>query len=86
MSKVVCKVLCWNFFLVDALWLGRAVKVDSDQIATLIENNHYYTTHEIANILKISKSTNLLVKMKKCLLLYGKKHLHFLANPVIFIS
>ena len=37
--------------------------VDSDQIETLIENNQYYTTWKIADILKISKSIKLLVKM-----------------------
>ena len=36
---------------------GRPVEVDSDQIETLIENNQCYTTREIANILKISKSS-----------------------------
>ena len=33
------------------------LKVDSDQIETLIENNQLYTTREIADILKISKSS-----------------------------
>ena len=35
---------------------GRPVEVDSNQIKTLIENNQCYTTQEIANIPKISKS------------------------------
>ena len=38
---------------------------------------------EIADILKISKSIKLLVKMKKCLLFYRKKHMDFLANPML---
>ena len=44
--------------------LGRPVEVDSDQIKTFIENNQRYTTRERADILKISKSIKLLVKMK----------------------
>ena len=36
---------------------GRAVAVDSDQIETLTENSQRYTTWEIANIHKISKSS-----------------------------
>ena len=53
-----------DFSLDDAAHSGRPVKVDSNQIKTLIENNQCYTTQEIADILKISKSTKLLVKMK----------------------
>ena len=53
-----------EFSLEDAPWLGRPVEVDSNQIETLIENNQYYTTWEIANILKIFKSIKLLVKVK----------------------
>ena len=41
----------------DAPQLGTPVEVDSDQIETLIENNQYYIMWEIANILKISKSS-----------------------------
>ena len=33
------------------------VEVDSDQIETIIENNQHRTTWEIANILRISKSS-----------------------------
>ena len=42
----------------NAPWLGRPVEVGRDQIETLIENNQRYTTWEIAEILKISKSIN----------------------------
>ena len=38
---------------------GASVEVDSDQIETLIENNQSYTTQEIVDILKISKSVKL---------------------------
>ena len=53
-----------NFSVDDALWLGRPVEVVSDQIETFIENNEHYTMQEIADILKISQSITLLVKMK----------------------
>ena len=39
MSKVVCEVLCWRFFLDEAPWSGRPVEVDSNQIDTITENN-----------------------------------------------
>ena len=54
-----------DFSLDNALQWGRPVEVDSDQIEALIENSQRYTTWEIADILKIPKSTQLLVKMKK---------------------
>ena len=41
----------------NAPWSSRPVEVDSNQIKTLIENNQCYTTQEIADILKISKSS-----------------------------
>ena len=62
--RVVCKVLFRDFSLDAAPWLGRPIEVDSDQIKTLIENKQCYTMQEIADILKISKSIKLLVKMK----------------------
>ena len=46
-----------DFSLDDAPQSVRPVEVDSDQIETLIENNQHYTTREIADILKISKSS-----------------------------
>ena len=36
---------------------GRPVEVDSNQIETLSENNQRYTMQEIADILKISKTS-----------------------------
>ena len=53
-----------DFSLGDAPQLGKLVEVASDQIETLIENNQFYTTQTIANILQISKSIKLLVKME----------------------
>ena len=52
----------------SAPWLGRPFEVDSDQIEKLIENSQHYTVKESANILKISKSIKLLVKMKNAFL------------------
>ena len=46
-----------DFSLDGAPRLGRPVEVDSDQIETFIENNQCHTTWEIADILKISKSS-----------------------------
>ena len=53
-----------DFSLVNTSRLGSPVEADNDQIEALIENDQHYTTREIADILKISKSINLLVKMK----------------------
>ena len=46
-----------SFLLHDAPQSGRPVEVASDQIETLIKNHQPYTTQEIGNILKISKSS-----------------------------
>ena len=55
--KWFAKFCAGDFSQEDAPQLGRPVKVDSDQIETLTENNQHYTTREIADILKISKSS-----------------------------
>ena len=62
-----------DFSLDDAPWSGRKVEVGSNQIETLIENNQHYTTQEIADILKISKSVKLLVNMKTVSFILQKK-------------
>ena len=54
--KWFVKFRAGHFWLDDALWSGRPVEVDSDQMETLIEDNEYYTVQELADILKISKS------------------------------
>ena len=55
---MVCEVLCWRFLTGRcSKGSGRPVEADSDQMETLIENNQHYTTREIADILKISKSS-----------------------------
>ena len=53
---------------------GKPVEVDSDQIETLIETNQHSTTKDVANILKISKSIKLLVKMKNMSFTLWKKN------------
>ena len=63
-QKWFVKFCAGDFLLDDAPRSGGPVEVDSDQIEALIENNQHYTMQEIANILKISKSINLLVKTK----------------------
>ena len=62
----------------DALWLGRPIEVDSDQVKILIENNQHFTTWKIADILKISLSIKFVVKMKTVsfMVFYGKKNLN----------
>ena len=81
-QKWFVKFHAGDFLLDNAPQSGRPVEVDSNQIKTLIENNQRYTTQAIANILKISKSIKLLVKMKNvsCIL---QKNTDFLANPVV---
>ena len=56
-QKRFVKFHAGDFSLDVAPQSGGPVEVDSDQIETLIENNQHYTTLEIANILKISKSS-----------------------------
>ena len=63
-QKWFAKFRAGDFSLDDAPWLSRPVEVDSNHIETLIENDQCYTPWEIADILKISKSIKLLVKMK----------------------
>ena len=65
--------------------LGRPVEVDSDQTETLIEHK-CYTTQEIADILKISKSMRLLVKMKNVSFILWKKHIRIFGQPSVNIT
>ena len=53
-----------DFSLDDAPWSGGPVEIGSNQIKTLTKNNQHYPTWETADILKISKSRKLVVKMK----------------------
>ena len=63
-QKWFAKFRAGDFLLDDAPRLGRPVTVNRDQTDTLIKNNQHYTSWVIADIVKISKSINLLVKMK----------------------
>ena len=56
-QKWFAKFRARDFSLDNAPWSGRAVKVDSDEIKILTESNQCYTTQEITDILKISKSS-----------------------------
>ena len=60
---------------------GRPGEVDGDQIKILTENNERYTTQEIADILKISKSIKLLVKMKNVFFILWKKPYGLFGQP-----
>ena len=76
-QKWFVKFHAGDFLKDDAPQSSRAVEVDSDQIETLIENNQHYTTWEIADIFKISKSIKLLVKIKNV-----SYFTDFLVNPI----
>ena len=79
--KWFAKFRAGEFSLDDAVpRSGRPAEVDSDQIQVLIDNNQHYTMWETANILKISKSIKLLVKMKNVPFFYRKNRTDFLAN------
>ena len=71
-QKWFVKFCAGDFSLDDGPQWGRPDEVNCDQIATLIENNQCYTTWEIAGILKVSKSIELLVKMKNMTFFTGK--------------
>ena len=72
-QKWFAKFLAGDFSLDDAPQLGRPVEVGSDQVETFIENNQHYTMQEMVDILKISKSIKLLVKMKDTSFILWKK-------------
>ena len=56
-QKWFVKFHAGDFSLDNAPGSGSPAEVDSDQIERLIEKNQHYTTGEIADILKISKSS-----------------------------
>ena len=72
-QKWFAKFWAGNFSLDNAPQSGRPAGVEGDQIKTLTENNQHYTTQEIADILKISKSIKLLVNMKHVSFILQKK-------------
>ena len=55
-QKLFAKFCACDFSPDNTPCSGRLVEVDSNQIETLTANNQCYTTQEIANILRISKS------------------------------
>ena len=59
-QKWFAKFRTGDFLLDYAPWWGRPIKVDSNQIKTLIENNQCYTSWERA---KNSKYPNQAVKI-----------------------
>ena len=65
--QVVCEVSCCRFLAGHAPWPGRPADVDNEHIETLTENSQCSATQERADILRISRSVKLLVKMKMCL-------------------
>ena len=68
-QKWFAKFCAGESLLDDAPWSGRPVEVDSDQIETLIEDNQRYTTREIADILKISKSRLKVIRISLVMLI-----------------
>ena len=76
-QKYFGKFHAGDFSQDDAPLLSRAVEVDSNQIKTLTESNQHYTTWEIADILKISKSSveNHLHQLMLISLMFGF-HIH----------
>ena len=83
-QKWFAKFHAGDFLLDDAPWSGRPDEVDSDQIETLIENNQCYTMWEIADILKLSKSIKLLLKMKNVSFTVWKKLYGLFGQPNTF--
>ena len=81
-QKWFAKFCAGDFSLDNAPWPGGPVEDDNHQIETLIENNQHYTTQELADIHKISKSIKLLVKMKIVSFILWEKHTNFSANPI----
>ena len=84
-QKWFAKFCAGDFLLDDAPQLGRPAEVDKDQIETLTENNQHYTTWEIADILKISKSVKLLVKMKNVPFILWNKPYRLSGQSSIFL-
>ena len=82
-QKCFVKFRAGDFSLDDAPSSSRPVEVDSNQIETLIENDQCYTMWEIGDILKISKSIKLMVKMKNMSFILWKKLNGLFGQPSI---
>ena len=68
------KGVLWSFMLEMSCWTMLHVEVDSDQIKTLSEDNQRYTTWKVADMLRISKSIKLLVKVKRYIFYLQEKN------------
>ena len=86
------KSVLWGFVLQVSRWTklhqpkpGGPADVDSNQTETSIDSNQRSTTWEIANILKISKSRKLLVKMKNVSFILQKKLNRVFGQPNILL-
>ena len=75
-----------DFLLDNAPQLGISVEVDSDQIETLIENDQCYVMQKIADILKISKSIKLLVRMKNVSFILQRKLNRRFVQPSVMMA
>ena len=71
-----------DFSLDDAPRSGRPVEADSDQIET---EQSTFTSQEVANILKMSKSVKLLVKMKNVSFILQKKLNKLFGQPSTWV-
>ena len=80
-QKWFAKFHAGDFSLDYAPQSGRPVEVDSNKIETLIENSQRTTMWEMADILKISKSIKLLVKMKSVSFILWKKLNGLIGQP-----
>ena len=80
LQSFVLEISCWMMLHGQ---VGRPVEVDSNRIETLIENNQLYAMQETDDILKISTSVKLLVKMKNVSLILWKKLNGLFGQPSI---
>ena len=78
-QKWFLKFCARNFSLDNTPQSGRPVEFDSYQIKALTKKNQCSTMREIANILKISKSIKLLVKMKNVSFILYKNNIQLSA-------
>ena len=82
-QKWIAEFSARDFLLDDAPQLGRPMEVDNDQIETSMENNQHSTLREIDNILKISKSIKLWVKVKNVPFILQKKLNRHFGQPIL---
>ena len=52
-QKWLAKIPTGDFLLDKAPWSSRWLEVDSDQIETVIENNHCYAMQQIASLVML---------------------------------